>query len=339
MGETQCITMGGHHPLTTEEPFHSDDLELKFKDLNVIDPKDRHIPPAVIIEKDDPNLLPALVPTTVKSDDDDDDEVDDMDDELYRITESNRYIPYDEVVPQIHLARVNSLRSQDVDIKRHLLVFADKASVTKKSDQIMVKNHYGAGPKGQLADHLKPRRKQRSYLVACDFSEESYNAIEWTMGTMMRDGDHLYVVTAVNREDNPEAVKQAGLSLSKELSRASETVTEEAKRALNQMLLFDVSLTTYAICGRVKDVLSKLISELPLTMVVCGSKGRGSMKGLFMGSISTYLVHKSPVPVTVIKPQKTKKAEEKKRVKAPPLSESVESGQLAVDELSVKVAS
>lgn len=41
-----------------------------------------------------------------------------------------------------------------------------------------------------------------------------------------------------------------------------------------------------------------------------------------MGSISTYLVHKSPVPVTVIKPQKTKKTEEKKRVKAPPLSES-----------------
>lgn len=62
------------------------------------------------------------------------------------------------------------------------------------------------------------------------------------------------------------------------------------------MLLFDVALITYAICGRVKDVLSKLvgfsltkdkkkltffnqISELPLTMVVCGSRGRGSMKG------------------------------------------------------------
>ncbi|CAO3677375.1 unnamed protein product [Rhizopus stolonifer] len=338
MGENQFVTLSEDHPLTTEEPFHSDDLKLKFKDLNVVDPKDKQIPPAVIIEKEDPNLIPTVVPNVVKSEDDEDEE-EEMDDELYRITESNRYIPYDEVVPQIHLARVNSLRSQDVDIKRHLLVFADKPSVTKKSDQIIVKNHYGAGPKGQLADNLKPRRRQRSYLVACDFSEESFSAIEWTMGTMMRDGDQLYVVTAVNRDDNPEAVKQAGLSLSKELSRASETVTEEAKKALNQMLLFDVALITYAICGRVKDVLSKLISELPLTMVVCGSRGRGSMKGLFMGSISTYLVHKSPVPVTVIKPQKTKKAEEKKRVKAPPLSESVESGQLAVDELSSKTTS
>ncbi|KAG1451139.1 hypothetical protein G6F56_008162 [Rhizopus delemar] len=184
-------SQGGEKPLTTEEPFHSDDLELKFKDLNVVDPKDKQIPPAVIIEKEDPNLIPTVVPNVVKSEDDEDEE-DEMDDELYRITESNRYIPYDEAVPQIHLARVNSLRSQDVDIKRHLLVFADKPSVTKKSDQIIVKNHYGAGPKGQLADNLKPRRRQRSYLVACDFSEESFSAIEWTMGTMMRDGDQLY---------------------------------------------------------------------------------------------------------------------------------------------------
>jgi hypothetical protein len=45
-----------------------------------------------------------------------------------------------------------------------------------------------------------------------------------------------------------------------------------------------------------------------------------------MGSISTFLVHKSPVPVSVIR-KPAKKKEEKaskksKKVKAPPLSES-----------------
>lgn len=64
---------------------------------------------------------------------------------------------------------------------------------------------------------------------------------------------------------------------------------------MDQMLLFDVDLITYAICGRVKDVLSQLVnrkqcpplySDLPkqittlsLTMVVCGTKGGGTMKG------------------------------------------------------------
>lgn len=41
-----------------------------------------------------------------------------------------------------------------------------------------------------------------------------------------------------------------------------------------------------------------------------------------MGSISTYLVHKSPVPVTVIRPQKKKKATHKRPVHAVPLSQS-----------------
>jgi hypothetical protein len=43
------------------------------------------------------------------------------------------------------------------------------------------------------------------------------------------------------------------------LNKASEAVTEEAKKTLGQMLLFDVDLITYAICGKVKDVLTTLV--------------------------------------------------------------------------------
>jgi hypothetical protein len=45
-----------------------------------------------------------------------------------------------------------------------------------------------------------------------------------------------------------------------------------------------------------------------------------------MGSISTFLVHKSPVPVSVIRKPASKKedkpAKKSKKIKAPPLSES-----------------
>ncbi|KAF1807215.1 hypothetical protein FB192DRAFT_1354558 [Mucor lusitanicus] len=399
------------HPLTTEDPaIKNPELLQGFKEINDVDPQDNQVPPAIIIDKEDPNKIsihheeepclqneecqnvkhegveneddedegeeqqqiiiddsppcktppksltlnhapattetttttakgaldisPMVSPTSVQRELEEDS---DTDDELMRITEANRYIPANTESPQPaqqQRPRSKSLRSQSVSTRRQLLVFADKPTVTKKSDRIIVSNHYGAGPEGALSSDLKPNRRCRSYLVACDFSDESYHAIEWTMGTMMRDGDKLYVVTAVNREDNPEAVKEAGLSLSKELKKASDTVTEEAKKTLGQMLLFDVELITYAICGRVKDILFSLIEELPLTMVVCGSRGRGTVKGLLMGSISTYLVHKSPVPVTVIRPQKKKKAAHKRPVHAVPLSQSVQTGQLAVDEVS-----
>lgn len=44
------------------------------------------------------------------------------------------------------------------------------------------------------------RLRQRKYLVATDLSDESVYALEWTIGTILRDGDTLYAVYAVDEE-------------------------------------------------------------------------------------------------------------------------------------------
>jgi hypothetical protein len=46
----------------------------------------------------------------------------------------------------------------------------------------------------------KKNRRQRKYLVATDLSEESVYALEWTIGTILRDGDTLFAVYAVADE-------------------------------------------------------------------------------------------------------------------------------------------
>lgn len=282
-----------HHPLTTEDPVvNNPELLQGLKEINNVNPIDKQVPTAIIIDKDDPNKIdihhedsftaveefqnvkhdtitevdgdsddcseeqqiiidqspcrsppkiitlnhapattvtttttakgaldisPIVNPTSIQREIE---EESDTDDELIRITEANRFIPANTQPTQStqqQRPRSKSLRSQSVSTRRHLLVFADTPTITKKSDRIIVSNRYGAGPEGSLSSDLKPSRKCRSYLVACDFSDESFHAIEWTMGTMMRDGDKLYIVTAVNRDDNPEAVKEAGLSLAKEV--------------------------------------------------------------------------------------------------------------------------
>ncbi|WPH00358.1 Hypothetical protein R9X50_00318500 [Acrodontium crateriforme] len=43
-------------------------------------------------------------------------------------------------------------------------------------------------------------RRQRMYLVATDLSPESEYALEWTIGTVLRDGDTLFAVYAVDEE-------------------------------------------------------------------------------------------------------------------------------------------
>lgn len=50
-------------------------------------------------------------------------------------------------------------------------------------------------PEGKLGD-----RKRRRYIVASDLSEESRYALEWGIGTVLRDGDEMMIVTISENE-------------------------------------------------------------------------------------------------------------------------------------------
>ena len=43
-------------------------------------------------------------------------------------------------------------------------------------------------------------RRKRRYVVASDMSEESRYAVEWGIGTVLRDGDEMLIVTVVENE-------------------------------------------------------------------------------------------------------------------------------------------
>ncbi|EFQ99294.1 universal stress protein family domain-containing protein [Nannizzia gypsea CBS 118893] len=50
-------------------------------------------------------------------------------------------------------------------------------------------------------------RRARSYLVATDLSEESVYALEWTIGTILRDGDTMYAIYAIDEEGSSSSAK------------------------------------------------------------------------------------------------------------------------------------
>ena len=50
------------------------------------------------------------------------------------------------------------------------------------------------------AETEKSRKKQRTYLVATDLSAEAAYALEWTIGTVLRDGDTLLGIYAIDEE-------------------------------------------------------------------------------------------------------------------------------------------
>jgi hypothetical protein len=138
------------------------------------------------------------------------------DPDLSRRTESNRHIPYEDIAkpPQ----RSDTIHGQNDQIHRDLLVFSENPTAIEEPTKLSVVQYYGAGKSGVLPAAYRSKRKPKSYLVACDFSKESLYAIEWTMGTMMRDGDELHIATVANREDNPDVVKATGLDPTGEVS-------------------------------------------------------------------------------------------------------------------------
>ncbi|KAI9354024.1 hypothetical protein BD770DRAFT_445347 [Pilaira anomala] len=259
---------------------------------------------------------------------DDDHLIDDP--ELQMITESNRHIPYDEHPIQ----RTNSIHGQSELVHKQLLVFSENPSVIEEPNRRTTVQYYGAGKSGIMPEMYRSKRKPKKYLVACDFSKESLYAMEWTMGAIMRDGDELHIATVSNRDDNPDVVKATGLDQAGELYAITNAINTEAKQVLGQMMLFNIKLVSHAMIGRIKDALKSLTRETDYTMLVCGSKGRTSVKKLLLGSVSTYLVHKSPVPVAVIRRQKKKKRTKHEALTVHSLSEGLKTGHLHVDELS-----
>lgn len=76
------------------------------------------------------------------------------------------------------------------------------------------------------------RRRQRVYLVATDLSSEAEYALEWTIGTVLRDGDTLLAVYAVDEEGG-----NVGGSEGVEIGHGADVVKETA--SIVRSLTFD----------------------------------------------------------------------------------------------------
>ena len=69
------------------------------------------------------------------------------------------------------------------------------------------------------------RKRQRMYLVATDASSEAEYALEWTIGTVLRDGDTLFAVYAVDEESLPGGTGEGGVEIGKGADMVKDTAS------------------------------------------------------------------------------------------------------------------
>ncbi|KAK9461807.1 uncharacterized protein V1516DRAFT_265715 [Lipomyces oligophaga] len=164
------------------------------------------------------------------------------------------------------------------------------------------------------ADEFKDKEnvKHRSYIVATDASSESMYALEWTVGTILRDGNLMYAVYAMEEpeEDKNNPIDESVLE--QERIDAAKEVTAFIVKLLKKTLLQVECVVEVMHCKSPKHLLCDVIDYINPTMVILGSRGRSALKGVLLGSFSNYLVTKSSVPVMVAR-KKLKKTKHRNR--------------------------
>lgn len=142
--------------------------------------------------------------------------------------------------------------------------------------------------------------KLKSFIVATDLSPEAMHALEWTIGTVLRDGNILYLVCAFEEEEyNQEDKERQEQKEYKTRLDAIEEITDSVLKLLKKTRLEIYVIIEVLHCKVPRHILTEIIDLVNPTLVILGSRGRSALKGVLLGSFSNYIVEKSSVPVMV----------------------------------------
>ncbi|KAI9509216.1 hypothetical protein F5148DRAFT_978647 [Russula earlei] len=157
-------------------------------------------------------------------------------------------------------------------------------------------------------------RRSRRYVIASDLSDESRYAVEWGIGTVLRDGDEMYVTLqltstyAVDPSSSNPGERATKLRSQQERQGLAYILCRQATSLLQRTRL-NVTISCQAWHAKnARHMVLDIVDHVEPEMLIVGSRGLGHLKGILLGSTSHYLIQKCSVPVMVAR----------RRLKRPP---------------------
>lgn len=136
-------------------------------------------------------------------------------------------------------------------------------------------------------------------LVAIDETPAAAFALRHVVPYALEQRSQLTLLSVVPHP--PRSAAAAGISphqLADQMEREAATYLREVAATLPH----DLSVTTVLRHGDPAEEILALLAEQPFDVLCMGARGRGRVTGAVLGSVSTAVLHHSPVPVMVLHP-------------------------------------
>jgi nucleotide-binding universal stress UspA family protein len=139
----------------------------------------------------------------------------------------------------------------------------------------------------------------RNILVAVDGSPDSDQALTQAIDLAESEHSRLTLFSAVVMPSAGAYIGGGG-EVAATFAREAEAETEATLRTAARHVPDQVSLSTVLSREPVRHALIDQIQEGAHDLVVMGSRGRGAVRSVLLGSVSHYVLHHSPVPVLIV---------------------------------------
>jgi nucleotide-binding universal stress UspA family protein len=139
----------------------------------------------------------------------------------------------------------------------------------------------------------------RSILVPVDGSADADRALDQAIDLAESQHARLTLFSAVMAPP-PGAYLGGGAGVAAQLARGAQAEAEKILQTAAERVPDDVSVSTVLSTEPVRPALIHQIKDGAHDLVVMGSRGRGALRSVLLGSVSHHVLHHSPAPVLIV---------------------------------------
>ncbi|CAO3641653.1 unnamed protein product [Cunninghamella blakesleeana] len=168
--------------------------------------------------------------------------------------------------------------------------------------------NYSFTLKGKTPGYKKTRRS-RTFMLATDLASYSEYALDWARDEVMDDGDELIVLRVVTIDmSDKRSVIQA------QLEHESKMAKEKATQVMEKVMKTSgpdtkISVIIEFVIGKVQESIQEMIAMYQPSMLIVGTRGLSEFKGILLGSVSSYCLKHSGIPVAIARPKEEEASE------------------------------